>query len=111
MKSIITDGVDSTFVLLEDLVADVTFIKNSPTFSFGTGLTTDLRTEVIIPTVLLPSNKTSKEGSVNKKQALIKTSDIDDVTFYDLIKIGTQEFKIGELISRNDFVTKFYYYE
>ena len=115
MRKTVKEGVDLAFAELGEFTKKVTLKKVKAEFNFNSGLPEEDAEDLIVNAFVLNTIKNgineNSSGVSAKTKVIVKTAEIDNLTFYDRIEIDGEEFRIGGLISRNDFVTIFNYCE
>ncbi len=105
-KSLINSNLVKAFNLVKDLAEDVVFVRNNVTgFDFGTGQVESTASQnLIVKTIVIDSEKKSKEHNANKKHVMFKTKDLGDVTAYDHLLINGVIWKLGPVVKNSGFI-------
>ena len=104
-QALINRNLDKGFNLLKDLAIDITLTRNSVDFDFNTNSTSTTQdSQVTLKAVVTDINKRSPEYNYLEKQVLFKSEDIDDLSVYDTVTIGSEIWKIGSRINNSGYI-------
>jgi hypothetical protein len=113
-KALIENNLRRAFILVKDLAIDVTFNKKPVSgFDFSTGDPIEgIETATVIKAVVIDNKKAStgrKNGNelrnVVKKQIMFKREDLGtDVTNYDYVTIGSDDWNLGQPIKDDGYI-------
>lgn len=113
-QNLVNKNVTKAFNTIKDLATDVTFTKKAITgYDFSTSSNiTGVDTVVSTKAVIIESKKGKRGTSSSideirnsqRKEIMLKTQDIGDITFYDFVTFGGNDWKIGAIIADNGFV-------
>ena len=112
MRKTLIDAVTSAFDLIDDLKTTITIVSNDKEFDFGTNsVITDNTANVTISGVILNiEKKDDTRGSIWKK-ILLKTSDLNNLKFYDKVQFEGETYSIAHPIKDNGYVTTIEVYQ
>jgi len=114
MKRTVLEGVNLAFSELSEFTKQIKLKKNESNFDFATGSAVTNTVEIIINGFVFTTKKESstRENTANSNtRVIVKTVEVQDINHYDVVEIEGIEYKIGGVISKNDFIITFYYYE
>lgn len=105
-QTLIDRGLTLAFNQAKDLAIDAIFNKKDvATFDFSSGkMPAGKTTSSPIKVILIEGLKQSSTHNPTKKQVMFKSKNLDDITTYDSIKISTETWKIGPILSNNGFI-------
>jgi len=104
-EALVNKYVTKAFVLVQDLAIDVVITKNTAEFDFGSNTTTTTaETTKALKAVILDINKESQDHNYEQKQMIFQSEDLDDLSAYDTVTIGTEVWEIGTRINNSGYV-------
>jgi hypothetical protein len=108
-KNLINTNLTKAFNLIKDLAEDVIFVKrNSTVFDFNAAdLKTSTTTQVVLKAIVINSKKNSKTDSghnTSKKQIMLKSKDVGDISLYDSLILNNETWKFGPVLQNTGFV-------
>jgi hypothetical protein len=111
-KALINSNVNKLFNLVKDL-ADVAVLtkKTNVEFNFKTGNTTADTSTLVTKIIITDVEENSSNIKTIKKQCLLKTKEIGDISLYSTITSANKIWKIGPIIRTDRFVTIVELYE
>jgi hypothetical protein len=106
-KNLITKQVDKIFILLKDLVTPVELVKKNITgFNFAKGeVKTSPDAVLSVKAVILSSKKKNENTDTLSKSVLFKNVEIGNIKLFDEVIIDSEKWKIGPVISSNQYTT------
>jgi hypothetical protein len=112
-QNLVNKNVNKAFNLIKDLATDVTFTKKAITgFDFNTKSNTAGTDTIVTTKAVIIESKKGRKGSIGsntsrnaqRKEIMLKTQDIGDISFYDFVTFGGNDWKIGATIADNGFI-------
>lgn len=105
--ALIDSNLTRAFNLIKDLAVIGVFTKKSGvSFDFTSGETVTTSTSTVTTkVVILDLKKTSDKSNTVRKQLLVKSKNLENLTFYDTVTINNVVWKLGEVIHSNTFTT------
>jgi hypothetical protein len=105
-RGFIQRKVKYAFNKIGNLTTTVYFCKSTNSeFDFITGITQGIPIEVARKVFIEETE--NKDKNVLMKIILANTNEIPDLRLFDTIKINNVSWSIGNLITHNDYITKF----
>jgi len=106
-KAMLERNIDKAFKLIGDLAISVTLVrKTKSTFNFDTLDVKNVESENLLTlAVITEMKKPTSEHNTRVTSMMLKTKEIGDVNLFDSVIINNETFKIGPLISTDNFIT------
>ena len=106
VKSLVKKLVDVAFKVSDDLKETITLKATTRAFDFSTGITS---TDSYFEDVEVIPSTIEKSDEVHKLRLTARS--IPDISIFDTVVFRGVDWKVGEVISHNEFVTKFWIYK
>lgn len=106
-KNLIDKNLTLAFNLTKDLATDIVLSKKtSPSYNFSTAAVDVVSTQTVTTKgVIIETEKNSKDRNSSKRQVMLKTAEVGDITKYDTLQYDSQTWNIGEIPKNDGYIT------